>query len=355
MAKEKIKLNQDVLFNKLNDSILRLNKEQSLVFYLINIGPVKFQIAIPLKSSFQKSINSFYNAQIIEEISSLFPTVYCLDECYTEKLPSLSFSKNELNLNSFFSRLSNKKVIINFDESRNLLKVFNPPDQNHLFFCKSFETLPSWEIYSPLKEFIHFIALANNCWLSHAGSLSKGNEAILLFGPGGNGKSTTTLAGLIGGFQTLGDDYVLLEDLNGEFNVHAIYRTIKSFPSSILKLPKTWNKLERHTIEHNGKYVYFCSEGEDANLFKSSAKVLMSFGLYLQKDLSTNDDIDFNARYLSLSSIEQIPFWIDKSSKFSEKLFKHVPHMFLHSKKGIATLEKNIMIINKYFKNIGIE
>lgn len=355
MAKEKIKINQDVWFRKLNDSLLRLNKEQSLVFYLINIGPVKFQIAMPRDSSFQKSINSFYNAQIIEEISLELPTVYCLDESYAEKLPSLSFSKNELNLNSFYSRLSNKKVIINFDESRNLLKVFNPPDRNHLFFCKSFETLPSWEIYSPLKEFIHFIAVANNCWLSHAGSLSNGNKAILLFGPGGNGKSTTTLAGLIGGFQTLGDDYVLLEDLNGEFNVHAIYRTIKSFPSSILKVPMTWNKLERHTIEHTGKYVYVCSKDEDANLFKSSAKVLMTFGLYLQKDLSTNDDVDFNARYLSLSSIEQIPFWIDKTTKFSEKIFKQIPHMFLYSKKGIATLEKNMMIINKCFKNMELE
>lgn len=355
MANEKINVNQDIWFLSLNDSLLRLNKDTSLNFFLIKTGPIKFQIAMPLKSPFQKAINSFYNVEIIKTISPELPTIYCVDDNYSKKLPSLSFSKNELNLNSFYSRLSNKKRVLNFDESRGLLKVFNVIDQNYLFFCKSFENLPSWEIYSPLKEFIHFIALNNNCWLSHAGSICKENNAVLLFGSGGNGKSTTTLAGLIGGFQTLGDDYVLLEDLNGKFNVHAIYRTIKCLPSSILKLPKTWNKLERHTIEHTGKYVYVCSEDEDANLFKSSAKVLMSFGLYLQKDLRTNKDIDFNARYLSLSSIEQIPFWIDKSTRFSEKIFKQVPHMFLYSKKGIATLKKNLMIINKCFKNIGIE
>lgn len=352
MAKEKIKSNQNYWFQNLYEALLRLNKNSNLIFYLINIGPVKFQIVIPRGSIFLKAINSFYSAQITDNLISKLPTIYCLDESYTEKLPSLSFSKNELTLNNFHSRLSNKKRIINFDQPRSLLKIFNTIDQNYLFFCKSFESLPSWEIYSPLKEFIHFIALDNSCWLSHAGSLSKNNKAILLFGPGGNGKSTTTLSGLMGGFQTLGDDYILLEDLDGKFNAHTIYRTIKSFPSSVLKLPETFKKLERHTIEHTGKYVYICSKEKD--LFTNSAKILMSFGLHLQKNSQTTNDVNFNARYLSLSSIEQIPFWIDKSTNFSERIFKQIPNILLSSKEGLATLEKNMMIINKYFEDANI-
>jgi hypothetical protein len=83
--------------------------------------------------------------------------------------------------------------------------------------------------------------------------------------------------------------------------------------------------------------------------------VIKNFGLHLKKaGVALDTEIKFNARYLSLSSIEQIPFWIDKSTKFSEKIFNQVSHEFLSSTEGIHTLEKNIGLVNKYLGNQNI-
>jgi hypothetical protein len=160
------------------------------------------------------------------------------------------------------------------------------------------------------------------------------------------------LFGLTRGFQTLGDDYILIEDLDDEFNAHAIYRTIKSFPSSILNLPEKFLHLERHTIEHTGKYVYICSRSEGVNLFTNSSRVIKIFGLHLQKNilLGESDVMDFDSRYISLSSIEQIPAWVDKSSKFSQKLFNKVQHTFQSSAEGLETLKKNMASIDECFE-----
>jgi hypothetical protein len=347
-----MKFNQETWFCKLTEALLLLNKEDNLICFLIHAGPLCFQVVMPHRSHFIKAMNSFYDARIAEKFMGYLPTIYCLDESYIHKLPIFNIKKNDLNLNAFKSRLSNQKKIINYDESRNIFKGFNTEDQNYLFFCKSFESLPSWEFYSPLKEFIHFIALDKHCWLSHAGSLCKDNMAVLLFGPGGNGKSTTTLRGITDGLKTVGDDYILVEDKNSEFFVHSIYRTIKSYPTKIFKLPSSFNNFEQHTIESTGKYVYICPTEKEASVFSGPAKIIVNFGLHLKKKINAGkkDAINFNARYLSLSSIEQIPFWIDKSTKFSEKMFDHIPHVFLSSDQGIETLEKNLVIVNGCFK-----
>lgn len=342
-----MKFNQEYWFQELNLKLHELNNNINLVAYLIHIGPLKIQVIFPKDSSFNKAINSFHTIQKLEQYIPNLHTIYCLDENYINKLPLINITKNDIGLNNFRGRLSTQSKIISYDEIRNIFKIFNIKDKNYLLICKKFDTLPSWEIYSPLKEFIHFIALEKNCWLSHAGSLCKNNRAILLFGPGGNGKSTTTLAGLSHGLQTVGDDYVLIENLNEKFYVHTIYKTIKTYPSKLLKLHKNFETFERHTIEKNGKYVYVCEENKESSFFIYSAEIIMNIGLHLKKVLSTKENtlINFNARYLSLSSIEQIPFWVNKSSQFSEKMFQSVPSQFFDFSEGESSLNENMSYI----------
>ena len=342
-----MKFNRDIWFQELNHKLNELNKDEDLIYYLIVTGPLKIQIVLPRNSSYKKAINSFSNAQSCRKLIPTLPTIYCLDENYIKKLPSFSLSKNDLNLIDFESRLSSQTKIINYDEKRKLLKAFNTSNQNYLFVCESFDNLPSWEIYSPLKEFIHFIALKKNCWLSHAGSLCKNNKAVILFGPGGNGKSTTTLTGLNRGLQTVGDDYILIENSNEKFYAHAIYKTIKTYLSELLNLHKSFEKFERHLIERTGKYVYICDEDKDSNIFTNSAEIVMNIGLHINKNLTNNElaILNFDARYISLSSIEQIPFWINKSSQFSEKIFLSMPNYFSSFNQGQISLGKNIEYI----------
>lgn len=60
--------------------------------------------------------------------------------------------------------------------------------------------------------------------LVHAGLIARAGQGVLVAGPGGAGKSTTTLACARAGFAYLGDDYVGIEERpDGSFVGHSLY------------------------------------------------------------------------------------------------------------------------------------
>lgn len=71
--------------------------------------------------------------------------------------------------------------------------------------------LPPWESSSPLRLFLHWAYSAADLRLTHAATLGLGHRGALIVGASGSGKSGTTLAGLMNGLNSVGDDYVLLE------------------------------------------------------------------------------------------------------------------------------------------------
>ena len=71
--------------------------------------------------------------------------------------------------------------------------------------------LPIWDSGAPLRVPIHWACVDRGWRLVHGATLGFGQKAVLIVGPGGAGKSGTTLAGIANGLQTVGDDYVLIE------------------------------------------------------------------------------------------------------------------------------------------------
>ena len=71
--------------------------------------------------------------------------------------------------------------------------------------------MPPWESSAPLRSFLHWAYAAAGLRLTHAATLGLNGRGVLLAGPSGSGKSATTLAGLLNGLDSVGDDYVLLE------------------------------------------------------------------------------------------------------------------------------------------------
>ncbi len=86
--------------------------------------------------------------------------------------------------------------------------------------------LPPWESGSPLKTFLHWIAIQKGMFMMHGGTLSDGNRGILLAGRGGSGKSGTVLAGLSAGLKSCGDDYVMLDHQN-TYYANSLYGIMK--------------------------------------------------------------------------------------------------------------------------------
>ena len=96
--------------------------------------------------------------------------------------------------------------------------------------------LPPWDSGAPFRILLHFAAACRGWRLVHAATLSMRGKGILIVGAGGAGKSGTCLAGLAGGLQTVGDDYVLLAP--GEsLTAFRAYRLLKQDRGGLARIP----------------------------------------------------------------------------------------------------------------------
>jgi len=349
MAKEEIDLKLEGWVETLCDSLTNILRNNAFNIYKLEVGPIHLNITLPEHSKFSKALQSFYALNKTDKVEHKYPTIYCLEESFLGQLPQFNFLKKELNEIEFKSRLSSQKIFIHYDYERSLLKIFAADHNTFLFFYKDFDSLPDWEIYSPLKEFIHIIALKSGCWLAHAGSIANNGKGVLLFGAGGNGKSTTTLAGIKSHLKTVGDDYVIIQHMPEKNIAFAVYRTVKSYESEIFALPDFFNQYEKHTIHLTGKKVYLCSQ-DKGGAFVPSFEIVMNIGMHLVKNISTRNSPpkDFSFAYFSLSTLSQIPFWLDKSNKIAEKIFQSTPKYLMNFNEGVSSLTSNM----KYIRNI---
>ncbi|HSE51012.1 MAG TPA: hypothetical protein VLB00_02425, partial [Gemmatimonadales bacterium] len=73
----------------------------------------------------------------------------------------------------------------------------------------------------------------------HAGLVGRGDDGILLGGPGGSGKTTTALSCLQAGMAYLSDDYVVVDPNTGEAPVcHSVYCSAHVEPRHLERFPK---------------------------------------------------------------------------------------------------------------------
>ena len=102
--------------------------------------------------------------------------------------------------------------------------------------------IPPWENGSPLRLFLHWAYAHAGMRLTHAGTLGIGGAGALIVGASGSGKSGTTLAGLLNGLESAGDDYVLLEG-GEDLTAHAVFRIFKQDSNGLRRVgldPAVW-------------------------------------------------------------------------------------------------------------------
>jgi hypothetical protein len=87
-------------------------------------------------------------------------------------------------------------------------------------------SLPEWEPAAPFRILLHVMAQAEDLQLAHGAAVTTAGRGLLLTGPGGSGKSTTTLALIMNGAATAGEDFVMLAPSNPPV-AYALYDTLK--------------------------------------------------------------------------------------------------------------------------------
>lgn len=104
------------------------------------------------------------------------------------------------------------------------------------YWLPSLHRLPWWEPSFPLRMLLHW-AYADAPWQPlHAGAVGLPEGGVLVAGPSGVGKSTTTLACLDSRLGYAGDDYVLA-GFDPEPVVYGLYNTAKVEPHNLERLP----------------------------------------------------------------------------------------------------------------------
>lgn len=94
------------------------------------------------------------------------------------------------------------------------------------YWTKDAAALPYYEHSAPLLHLLHWWLGERDLHLVHAGAVGTPAGGVLLVGPGGSGKSTSTLACLGSPLGVVADDYTVV-GLSPEPRAMALYRTAK--------------------------------------------------------------------------------------------------------------------------------
>ena len=98
-------------------------------------------------------------------------------------------------------------------------------------------TTPEYAICDQIRNALHWLSYERDFGLFHAAALRLGAVGCLITGKGGSGKSTLTAAAIAHGFDTAGDDFVLIETTTVP-RVHAVFDTVNLDDKSLVRFPQ---------------------------------------------------------------------------------------------------------------------
>ena len=114
---------------------------------------------------------------------------------------------------------------------------------------------PEWEPTAPFANFLNWIMMADGKTVLHAATLGLKGKGVLIAGPGGSGKSGTTLAGILHGLSTVGDDYVVV-DTAEKMTAYPFFHKIKQDVSGLSRVGLTLNSDVTVPLNWQNKYVF---------------------------------------------------------------------------------------------------
>jgi hypothetical protein len=96
---------------------------------------------------------------------------------------------------------------------------------------------PEWLVYDQIRNALHLASRGRGFGMFHAAALRYRGVGCLITGKSGSGKSTMTAAAVTRGFETAGDDFVLIET-DGSPHAHAVFDTIKLDERGLTEFPQ---------------------------------------------------------------------------------------------------------------------
>ncbi len=136
-----------------------------------------------------------------------------------------------------------------------VLSLYDAQNRCGYVVVRNVDELPNFELAAPLRLMLGWIGASSTFSLAHAAAVANSEGAALLVGRGGSGKSTTSLACLLGGLDFLGDDYAALTH-EPVPTVWSLYRSAKVAQPSLELHPELNQFVKRGpTSIYDDKYL----------------------------------------------------------------------------------------------------
>jgi len=139
-----------------------------------------------------------------------------------------------------------------FDANQNRMDLFDPARKIGLRLHPHATAYPEWEPTAPLANLLGWVMRSAGRMVMHTASLSIDGTGVLLSGPGGSGKSGTTLAGVANGLQSVGDDYCVVTPVPSPV-ARPLYRMMKQDSKG---LARVGIKGVKAPLNWQGKHVF---------------------------------------------------------------------------------------------------
>ncbi len=191
--------------------------------------------------------------------------------------------------------------------------------------------IPPWEMSSPLRLFLHWAYASANLRLTHAATLGLDGHGALVVGASGSGKSGTTLAGVLNGLISVGDDYVAVEQ--GERVIaHPVFRMFKQDPVGLRRAGIAAGDLPDSRLNWHGKVEFDPAAVTPRGLADSLEISTILLPRVARLDRTRIEPVDARDAALALvpSAVFQLPGDAEEGFRFFGKLAKRLPAYRVH-------------------------
>lgn len=221
--------------------------------------------------------------------------------------------------------LKNTPYRLHFYQDLNFWQVFDVDKAIGVQWMQTPDGFPAWDTGSPLRNFVQWRLAKDDISLLHGGTLAVAGNGALLAGEGGAGKSSTVLAGIFAGLQSVGDDYVLVDV--SQQTARPVFDTLKQDETGLRRLGQWGHPAIPNDANWQGKHQFYMGDVSAAPLIAElPLKALMlpdlTFG-----PTTTITPIDAKTAFLALAPSGVSQIHCDRARLFSVagKLARQLP------------------------------
>lgn len=131
-------------------------------------------------------------------------------------------------------------------------------EDSALVVTRSATDMPSWMVDAPVTMALSVILGSRGLSILHAAGVGHQGRGVLIGGAGGAGKSATTLSATQCGLDTVGDDYVVLDD-GPPPRLHSLYKLMKQTPQGLGRFPDLLARCAQLPLNWHGKVEFEAS------------------------------------------------------------------------------------------------